>query len=173
MSREGKEMEKGEAAGSARCDWRATAVNGRWPLERVLFLLIGVVTIIGAALAALVSPWFLLLTLFAGLNQWLLAATGTCGSAIVLTRVFGFEAAGRSSVGGRWPLEKVLFTLAGTVVLLSSALAVFVSPWFLLLTAFVGLNQVAYSAVGACPSSLLISRVFGFRPGVNARAGIS
>ncbi|MBU3691422.1 MAG: DUF2892 domain-containing protein [Solirubrobacterales bacterium] len=92
---------------------------------------------------------------------------------MVFTRVFGFEAAGSSSVSGRWPLERVLFTLAGTVVLLSSALAAFVSPWFLLLTAFVGLNQVAYSAVGACPSSLLISRVFGFRPGVNARAGIS
>ena len=166
-------MEKVDAAGSSRCDWRAASIDGRWPLERVLFLLIGLVTIIGAALAALVSPWFLLLTVFVGLNQWLFAATGTCGSAIVFTRVFGFEAAGRSSVAGRWPLEKVLFTLAGTVVLLSSALAALVSPWFLLLTAFVGLNQVAYSAVGACPSSLLISRVFGFRPGVNVRTRVS
>jgi len=166
-------MEMRDAAVSGRCDWRAASVDGRWPLERVLFLLIGIVTIIGAALAALVSPWFLLLTVFAGLNQWLFAATGTCGSAVVFTSVFGFKAAGRPSVSGRWPLEKVLFTLAGTVVLLSSALAAFVSPWFLLLTAFVGLNQVAYSAVGACPSSLLISRVFGFRPGVNSRAGIS
>jgi hypothetical protein len=39
-----------------------------------------------------------------------------------------------------WPLERVLFALAGTVTLLSAALAAAVSPWFLLLTAFVGVN---------------------------------
>lgn len=65
----------------------------------------------------------------------------------------------------RWPLERVLFLLAGTVTLASAALAAFVSPWFLLLTAFVGLNQWAYVAFGACPSSLLLARVFGFRKG--------
>ena len=65
----------------------------------------------------------------------------------------------------RWPLERVLFLLAGTVTLASAALAALVSPWFLLLTAFVGLNQWAYVAFGACPSSLLLTRVFGFRKG--------
>ena len=43
----------------------------------------------------------------------------------------------------RWPLERVLFALAGTVTLLSAALAAVVSPWFLLLTAFVGDQPVA------------------------------
>lgn len=65
----------------------------------------------------------------------------------------------------RWPLERVLFLLAGTVTLASAILAAFVSPWFLLLTAFVGLNQWAYAAFGACPSSLVLARVFGFRKG--------
>ena len=65
----------------------------------------------------------------------------------------------------RWPLERVLFLLAGTVTLASAVLAALVSPWFLLLTAFVGLNQWAYAAVGACPSSLALARVFGFRKG--------
>ena len=65
----------------------------------------------------------------------------------------------------RWPLERVLFLLAGTVTLASAALAALVSPWFLLLTAFVGLNQWAYVAFGACPSSLLLARAFGFRKG--------
>ena len=64
-----------------------------------------------------------------------------------------------------WPLERVLFTMAGGVVLVSLVLAVLVSPWFLLLTAFVGLNQWAYVAFGACPSSLLLARAFGFRKG--------
>ena len=65
----------------------------------------------------------------------------------------------------RWPLERVLFLLAGTVTLASAVLAALVSPWFLLLTAFVGLNQWAYVAFGACPSSLLLARAFGFRKG--------
>ena len=48
----------------------------------------------------------------------------------------------------------MLFALAGTVTLLSAALAALVSPWFLLLTAFVGVNQWLYVVVGACPASL-------------------
>lgn len=62
-----------------------------------------------------------------------------------------------------WPLERVLFALAGTVTLLSAALAALVSPWFLLLTAFVGVNQWLYVAAGACPASLLLTRLFGLR----------
>ncbi|MCU0271991.1 MAG: hypothetical protein MUE34_02050 [Acidimicrobiales bacterium] len=60
---------------------------------------------------------------------------------------------------GRWPLERVLFAMAGTVVLLSALLAATVSPWFLLLTAFVGLNQWLYVLFGACPASLVLSRL--------------
>ena len=116
------------------------------------------------------SEWFLILIALVGLNQWLYAAVGTCGSAIVFSRAFGFEKASRTTVDGKWPLEKVLFTLAGFMVLLSTLLAFLVSPWFLALTAFVGLNQLAYAALGACPSSLIIARAFGVRPGVNAGA---
>lgn len=65
-----------------------------------------------------------------------------------------------------WPLERVLFAMAGTVTLLSAALAATVSPWFLLLTVFVGVNQWLYVAVGACPASLVIGRVFGLRSAV-------
>lgn len=63
----------------------------------------------------------------------------------------------------RWPLERVLFALAGTVTLLSVLFAVVVSPWFLLLAAFVGVNQWLYVLVGACPASLVLGRVFGLR----------
>ena len=60
-----------------------------------------------------------------------------------------------------WPLERALFAMAGTVTLLSAALAAVVSPWFLLLTAFVGVNQWLYVVAGACPVSLVLTRVFG------------
>ena len=62
-----------------------------------------------------------------------------------------------------WPLERVLFALAGSVVLVSAALVAFVSPWFLLLTAFVGVNQWLYVAVGACPASIVLTRVCRLR----------
>ena len=59
-------------------------------------------------------------------------------------------------MSGRWPLERLLFALAGTMTLLSVLLAVLVSPWFLLLTVFVGLNQWLFVGVGGCPASLVL-----------------
>ena len=61
----------------------------------------------------------------------------------------------------RWPLERALFAMAGTVTLLSAALGAAVSPWFLLLTGFVGVNQWLYVVAGACPASLVLTRAFG------------
>lgn len=58
----------------------------------------------------------------------------------------------------RWPLERLLFVLAGTLTLISALLAAVVSPWFLLLTSFVGLNQWLYVIFGACPASLILER---------------
>ncbi len=63
----------------------------------------------------------------------------------------------------KWPLERALFMLAGTMTILSAVLAATVSPWFLLLTGFVGINQWLYVAFGACPASLIFKHVFGLR----------
>jgi hypothetical protein len=63
----------------------------------------------------------------------------------------------------RWPLERVLFALAGTVTLLSVLLAITVSSWFLILTAFVGANQWLYVLVGACPASIALRRTCHLR----------
>jgi len=62
-----------------------------WPLERVLFALAGSMTLLSALLAALISPWFLLLTVFVGLNQWLFVSAGACPASLVLERAFGIE----------------------------------------------------------------------------------
>jgi hypothetical protein len=59
---------------------------------------------------------------------------------------------------GRWPLERVLFALAGTMVALSVVLTVTVSPWFLALTAFVAINQLLYVVAAFCPASLVLRR---------------
>ena len=62
-----------------------------------------------------------------------------------------------------WPLERALFAIAGSVTLLSAALALTLSPWFVLLTAFVGVNQWLFVVAGACPVSLVLTRVVGLR----------
>ncbi|HEX6229394.1 MAG TPA: DUF2892 domain-containing protein [Solirubrobacterales bacterium] len=63
----------------------------------------------------------------------------------------------------RWPLERVLFLMAGTMTGLSAILAAVFSPWFLLLTGFVAINQLAFVALGNCPSSFLLRRYTGLR----------
>jgi hypothetical protein len=73
----------------------------------------------------------------------------------------------------RWPLERVLFALAGTVTLLSAALAAVVSPWFLLLTAFVGVNQWLYVLVGGCPASVVLRRACRLRSAIYENGGSS
>jgi hypothetical protein len=65
-----------------------------------------------------------------------------------------------------WPLERVLFALAGTVALVSALLTAAVSPWFLLLTAFVGVNQWLYVLAGACPASLILRRACRLRSAI-------
>lgn len=57
-----------------------------------------------------------------------------------------------------WPLERVLFAMAGTMTALSALLAAVVSPWFLILTGFVAISQLLYVTFGACPASLVLKR---------------
>ena len=55
-------------------------------------------------------------------------------------------------------LERYLRLIAGCVVLGSLALAWFVSPWFLLLTAFVGVNLLQSAFTNWCPMMTILSK---------------
>lgn len=68
----------------------------------------------------------------------------------------------------RWPLERVLFALAGTVTLVSALLAITLSTWFLVLAVFVGINQWLYVLVGACPASVVLHRTCRLRSAIYA-----
>ncbi|CAB4863579.1 unannotated protein [freshwater metagenome] len=76
-----------------------------------------------------------------------------------------------STTSPGWPLERVLFAMAGTMTLISALLVAVVSPWFLLLTAFVGINQWLYVAFGACPASIFMRRVLHLRSVLYPAAG--
>jgi hypothetical protein len=61
-------------------------------------------------------------------------------------------------------VDRAVLALAGTIVLVSILLAVLVSTWWLLLTAFVGLNLLQSSVTGFCPAAVVFGRL-GLRDG--------
>lgn len=61
-------------------------------------------------------------------------------------------------------VERGLRALAGIMTLLSLALAHWFSPWWLLLTAFVGLNLLQSAFTNWCPAMPMLRSV-GFRDG--------
>ena len=66
----------------------------------------------------------------------------------------------------RWPFERTLFALAGTMTLVAAALSAFVSKWFLLVAGLIGVNQWLYVLVGACPASIVLCRTFRLRSAI-------
>lgn len=56
-------------------------------------------------------------------------------------------------------VERGLRLLAGTFVLLSLALGYWVSPYWFLFTAFVGLNLIQSSFTNWCPAMMMLRRL--------------
>ena len=61
-------------------------------------------------------------------------------------------------------VDRAVLTLAGSIVLLSLALAWFASPYWLMLTAFVGANLFQASFTGFCPAAIIF-RKLGLKSG--------
>jgi Inner membrane protein YgaP-like, transmembrane domain len=56
-------------------------------------------------------------------------------------------------------LENAIRILAGTMVLISLALAHWVSPWWLLLAAFVSVNLIQSAFTGFCPAEIILKKL--------------
>jgi hypothetical protein len=61
-------------------------------------------------------------------------------------------------------IERVIFAFAGVLILVSLALAYFVSPYWLALTAIVGLNLSQSAFTGFCPAAYVLKKL-GFKSG--------
>ena len=61
-------------------------------------------------------------------------------------------------------IDKAVLAFAGFVVLVSVTLAVFVSPWWLLITVFAGVNMLQASVTGFCPAAIVFRKI-GCRAG--------
>jgi hypothetical protein len=61
-------------------------------------------------------------------------------------------------------VDRAVLTLAGSMLLISLALAWLVSPYWLVLTAFVGANLLQASFTGFCPAATVF-RKLGLKEG--------
>lgn len=61
-------------------------------------------------------------------------------------------------------IDRIVLAFAGTLVLASLLLSQLLSPWWLLLAAFVGLNLLQAAFTGFCPVARLLKRL-GVAPG--------
>ncbi len=61
-------------------------------------------------------------------------------------------------------VDRAVMAFAGIMILASVLLALYVSPYWLALTAFVGLNLLQASITGFCPAAMIFSK-FGLKSG--------
>ena len=61
-------------------------------------------------------------------------------------------------------IDRAVLAFAGLLVLAGLVLAQIYSPWWLLLSAFAGLNMLQAAFTGFCPAAIIFKKL-GVRPG--------
>ncbi len=56
-------------------------------------------------------------------------------------------------------VDRAVMAFAGVMILVSVLLALYVSPYWLALTAFVGLNLLQASVTGFCPAAMIFNKL--------------
>lgn len=132
--------------------------TNRWYIERTVWLIAGFVLLISTALAALVHPLWILLTIATALASITVSLTGFCIVGNVLYRL-GFEPMLADPVRrsgyyfmqtDRWYLERRIYLAVGCNLTIASVLSLVHSPWWLLFTGFVGTAMVWFAGTGFC-----------------------
>jgi hypothetical protein len=62
-------------------------------------------------------------------------------------------------------IDRIVLAFAGSMIILSLVLSYFISPYWLALAAFVGVNLFQAAFTGFCPLALILKKV-GVSPGV-------
>lgn len=61
-------------------------------------------------------------------------------------------------------IDRAVFVFAGSVVLLGIVLSLLLSSWWLVLSAFAGVNMIQAAITGICPAALAF-KALGLKPG--------
>ncbi len=64
------------------------APTHRWYLERIIWLIAGIVVVGGICLGLLVHPYWFALPILAGINMIIFSFTGFCPMAVILNKTF-------------------------------------------------------------------------------------
>ena len=130
-----------------------------WYIERTVWLIAGVVLLIGTALAALASPLWVLLVVATAWSSIAVSLTGYCIVGNVLARAGFTPMLARPGwqpgkpyfmQTDRWYLERRIYLAVGINLTVASALSLVHSPWWLTFTGFVGAAMVWFAATGFC-----------------------
>ena len=62
-------------------------------------------------------------------------------------------------------IDRIVLAFAGSMIIVSLLLTYFVSPYWLALAAFVGVNLLQSAFTGFCPLAMILKKA-GVRPGV-------
>jgi hypothetical protein len=130
-----------------------------WYIERTVWLIAGIVLLVGTALALLVDPLWVLAIVATGASSIVVALTGFCVVGNILVR-FGFKPA-LAQPGwepgdlyvmqtDQWFLERRIYLVVGINLIVASTLSLLHSPWWLAFTGFVGGAMVWFAATGFC-----------------------
>jgi hypothetical protein len=144
----------------------------RWYVERFVWLIAGTDILVSSILTAWYSPDWAYLILIAGICSIIVALTGFCivGNILYLlgAKPMLQESAGsrgkRSSIfyfmqTDKWFLERYIYFIVGVNLCLSSLLARFYSPYWLIFTSFVGTASIVFSFTGYCIMANLLYRL--------------
>lgn len=131
----------------------------RWYIERTVWLIAGLVLLIGTVLAVVVKPAYVLLVSATGLASIAVSLTGFCVVGNVL-HLFGFTPMlGRNDPTpgnlyfmqtDSWYLERRIYLAVGININVASALVLLHSSWWLIFPGFVGVAMVWFAATGFC-----------------------
>jgi len=143
---------------SARKRWYIVPTD-RWYIERTVWLVAGVVLLVGTALAAWWHPLAVVAVMATAAASIGVAFTGYCVVGNVLARLGFRPALARAGwQPGRpyfmqtdsWYLERRIYLVVGFNLMLASVLSLLHSPWWLLFTGFVGGAMVWFAVTGFC-----------------------
>ena len=128
-----------------------------WYIERTVWLIAGDVLIASTTLAALVHPFWILLTIATAWASIAVSLTGFCIVGNILYRL-GFVPMLAQPDRGKWYfmqtdgwyLERRIYLAVGINLTIASVLSIVHSPWWLTFTGFVGVAMVWFATTGYC-----------------------
>ena len=131
----------------------------RWYIERTVWLIAGIVLLIGTALAAFVEPLFAFSIIVLAAFSMTVSLTGFCVVGNVLKKLGFTPMLGRPGPTpgnlyfmqtDSWYLERRIYFFVSINLTIAAVLSLAHNAWWLVFPAFVGVAMLVFAATGFC-----------------------